>query len=39
MIRVALPYHLRVLAHIEAEAVIEVEGPATLRAVLDALEA
>jgi hypothetical protein len=39
MIRIMLPFHLRTLAHVEAEAVIQVEGPPTLGAVLDALEA
>ena len=39
MIRVVLPYHLRTLAGLEGEAQFEVEGLATLRAVLDALEA
>jgi hypothetical protein len=39
MIRVVLPYHLRTLAKVGAEVVLEVEGPATQRAVLDALEA
>ena len=40
MIRVALPYHLRNLARVEGEEVrIEVPGPVTIRAVLDALEA
>lgn len=39
MIRVALPQHLRTLAHVGAEVQIEIEGPATLAAVLDALEA
>jgi sulfur-carrier protein len=39
MIRVALPAHLRKLARADGEITIEVEGPATLRAVLDALEA
>jgi hypothetical protein len=39
-VRVALPQHLRTLAHIEgSEVVIEVEGPVTQRSVLDALEA
>jgi hypothetical protein len=38
MIRVALPAHLRTLAHIEGEAALPVEGQATLRSVLDALE-
>jgi molybdopterin synthase sulfur carrier subunit len=39
VIRVILPQHLRTLAHAGAEVTIEVEGPATLRSVLDALEA
>jgi hypothetical protein len=39
MIRVVLPAHLRLLAHANGEVELEVEGPATLRAVLDALEA
>ncbi len=38
MIRVVLPTHLRTLAHVDGEVEIRVEGPATLRAVLDALE-
>lgn len=39
MIRVALPFHLRTLAHVGEEVEIEVAPPVTLRAVLDALEA
>ena len=39
MIRVVLPYHLRVLARVEAEIAIEVEDPVTLQSALDALEA
>ncbi|HEX5221961.1 MAG TPA: MoaD/ThiS family protein [Verrucomicrobiae bacterium] len=40
MIRVALPFHLRNLARISgSEVTIEVAGPVTIRAVLDALEA
>ncbi len=39
MIRVVLPYHLRRLAHVGEEVQLQVEGAATLRAVLDALEA
>jgi sulfur-carrier protein len=39
MIRVILPAHLRMLAKIEGETQLEVEGPATQRSVLDALEA
>ena len=38
-IRVQLPAHLRNLAKTSSEITLEVEGPATLRAVLDALEA
>ena len=39
MIRVVLPYHLRALAQVGAEVTLEVAGPVTQRAVLDALEA
>ena len=39
MIRVQLPYHLRNLAGVGSEVMIEVEGPVTIRSVLDALEA
>jgi len=39
MIRVELPAHLRTLARIEGEVQLDVEGPATARSVLDALEA
>jgi sulfur-carrier protein len=38
MIRVVLPFHLRVLAGVEGEVEIEVEGLPTLRSTLDALE-
>jgi hypothetical protein len=38
MIRVLLPQHLRTLAQVGSEVEIEVEGPATQRSVLDALE-
>ena len=38
MIRVVLPYHLRTLANVGAEVTINVEGLATQRSVLDALE-
>ena len=38
MIRVVLPQHLRTLAHVSGEVKLEVEGRATLRSVLDALE-
>ncbi len=39
MIRVVLPYHLRTLAHVGGEVTLAVEGRATQRSVLDALEA
>jgi molybdopterin synthase sulfur carrier subunit len=39
MIRVVLPYHLRLLASVGGEVRVEVEGRATQRSVLDALEA
>jgi molybdopterin converting factor small subunit len=39
MIRVVLPAHLRKLARVNGEVKLEVEGHATQRAVLDALEA
>jgi len=39
MIRVILPQHLRTLAHVGSEVNLEVEAPATLRSVLDTLEA
>jgi molybdopterin synthase sulfur carrier subunit len=39
MIRVELPAHLRTLAHIKGEVQLDVEGVATQRSVLDALEA
>jgi molybdopterin synthase sulfur carrier subunit len=39
MIRVVLPYHLRRLAQLGEEVELQLEGAATLRSVLDALEA
>ena len=39
MIRVVLPAHLRTLAHVDGEVKLDVEGQATQRSVLDALEA
>ena len=39
MVRVILPFHLRTLAHADAEVILEVEGPVTQCSVLDALEA
>jgi len=38
MIRVELPYHLRNLARVGVEVEVDVAGPVTQRAVLDALE-
>jgi len=38
MIRVVLPAHLRTLARVDSEVMIDVEGEPTLRSVLDALE-
>ena len=38
MIRVVLPQHLRTLAKVQGEVQLEIEGPITQRAVLDALE-
>lgn len=38
MIRVVLPAHLRKLAGLEGEVALDVEGRATQRSVLDALE-
>jgi hypothetical protein len=39
MIRVMLPAHLRMLARVNGEAQVVVDGPVTQRAILDALEA
>lgn len=38
MIRVVLPYHLRTLARITGEVKLRLEGAATQRSILDALE-
>ena len=38
MIRVVLPAHLRTLARVDGEVKLDVDGPATQRAILDALE-
>jgi sulfur-carrier protein len=38
VIRVVLPAHLRTLARVNGEVKLAVQGPATQRAVLDALE-
>lgn len=39
MIRVALPSHLRALARVEGDVLLEVPGEVTQRRVLEALEA
>ena len=39
MIRVTLPAHLRKLARVDGEVLLEIPGPVTQRSVLDALEA
>jgi sulfur-carrier protein len=39
MIRVVLPYHLRTLTSAGKEVTLQLAGPATQRAILDALEA
>lgn|SRR6185295_14173337 len=39
MVRVVLPFHLRTLAHAEAEVTLEIENPVTQSSILDALEA
>jgi molybdopterin synthase sulfur carrier subunit len=38
MIRVVLPPHLRTLARVSKDVILEVDGPVTQRAVLDVLE-
>jgi hypothetical protein len=38
MIRVVLPPHLRTLARVDDEVVLDLDGPVTVRQVLDALE-
>jgi molybdopterin synthase sulfur carrier subunit len=38
MIQVELPAHLRTLARVDGPVQLDVEGPATIRAVLDALD-
>lgn len=39
MIRIILPAHLRTLARVDGEVTLQIEGQATQRSVLDALEA
>jgi sulfur-carrier protein len=38
VIRVVLPAHLRTLARVNGEVTLDLEGPVTRRAILDALE-
>lgn len=38
-VRVKLPTHLRRLAQVDGEVALDIDGPVTLSAVLDALEA
>ncbi|MFN7020913.1 MAG: MoaD/ThiS family protein [Phycisphaerales bacterium] len=38
-VRVTLPFHLRTLSGVEAEAVVDVDGAVTIGSVLEALEA
>ena len=39
MVRVILPHHLRTLARVDSELVLDIAGPVTVDSVLDALEA
>ncbi|MFI5253121.1 MAG: MoaD/ThiS family protein [Bacteroidota bacterium] len=39
MIRVVLPYHLRMLAHVEGEVQLSIDGVPSIATILDALEA
>lgn len=39
MIQVILPAHLRNLARIDGEVTLDLDGPVTMRAILDAIEA
>jgi molybdopterin synthase sulfur carrier subunit len=39
MIRVELPYHLRQLAGVNADILVEVDAPVTMGRVIDAIEA
>ncbi len=38
MIRIILPYHLRILAQVGAEVHLDIAAPVTQRSILDALE-
>lgn len=37
-LRVQIPYHLRNLARVDGEIALDIQGPVTIRSVLDALE-
>ena len=37
-VRVVLPAHLRTLSRVDGDVTLEIDGPVTIRAVLDALE-
>lgn len=39
MIRVVLPFHLKNLARVEGEVALEIAGPVTIGALLNAIEA
>ena len=39
MIRVVLPGHLRLLAKVEGEVKLDIQGPVTQRSIINALEA
>jgi molybdopterin synthase sulfur carrier subunit len=39
MIRVTLPAHLKTLAQVDGEVVLDIDGQVTQRSILDALEA
>jgi hypothetical protein len=38
MVRVLLPYHLRIIANVEGEVSLDVPTPVTLRSILNSLE-
>jgi sulfur-carrier protein len=38
MVRVELPFHLRKLAHVDNEVIVDVAGLVTQRSVIDAIE-
>jgi hypothetical protein len=39
MVRVELPFHLRALASVDREVIVDVAGAVTQRAIIDAIEA